>query len=477
MHIVVGILAVAVVSLVSYIFIQNKKLKILKISVDAFADTSFDLTGSSEQVAAVSKDLQSASIEQLDSLTATISASHEINMMVNKTSDNAVSLVTEASALKKVSEEGTKIIGVMVTVSEEIREGNVHFKNEILQIMEELNQNLSLIQEIANKTKLINDIVFQTKLLSFNASVEAARAGIHGKGFAVVAEEIGKLALMSGKGADEITNIVDKSVVSISNSIDKARTRVENLTSAGQKKNDLGFQSTKNCEALFYDISNKINSINLMIEEITVAAKEQSIGVNQLDLAIVSLQEVADRNRLVACQSTEHAIEFELQSKKINEINQHISEEFNFSTYKHPRLQKFVWNDKLELGVHQMDEEHKILIQKINTLVEALEAQYTKKNKPVLLSSFNDFADYTAIHFAEEEMFMQSINYAQYSSHKRIHEKLLEQVGAYGKLILNDQLDDKKLVSFLRNWLMSHIMGVDMQYANFSREPKKKKIA
>jgi len=40
----------------------------------------------------------------------------------------------------------------------------------------------------------MNDIVFQTKLLSFNASVEAARAGIHGKGFAVVADEVGNLA-------------------------------------------------------------------------------------------------------------------------------------------------------------------------------------------------------------------------------------------------------------------------------------------
>jgi methyl-accepting chemotaxis protein/hemerythrin len=42
----------------------------------------------------------------------------------------------------------------------------------------------------------------------------------------------------------------------------------------------------------------------------------------------------------------------------------------------------------------------------------------------------------------------------------------LNQVGEYRHLIANDQLDDMILINFLRNWLVSHIMGVDMQYAN-----------
>ena len=60
------------------------------------------------------------------------------------------------------------------------------------------------MEQIKDKVNIINDIVFQTKLLSFNASVEAARAGENGKGFAVVAEEVGNLASVSGKAANEI---------------------------------------------------------------------------------------------------------------------------------------------------------------------------------------------------------------------------------------------------------------------------------
>lgn len=67
-----------------------------------------------------------------------------------------------------------------------------------------------VISEVAAKTQVINEIVFKTKLLSFNASVEAARAGDQGRGFSVVAEEVGNLAKMSGDAAKEISNITEE---------------------------------------------------------------------------------------------------------------------------------------------------------------------------------------------------------------------------------------------------------------------------
>jgi methyl-accepting chemotaxis protein len=70
---------------------------------------------------------------------------------------------------------------------------------------------------------------------------------------------------------------------------------------------------------------------------------------------------------------------------------------------------------------------------------------------------------------------MESIHYPQLSSHKKMHEKLLAQVGVYGDQIKNGTYDDKKIVSFLRNWLLSHIMGVDMQYSNNHHEKNDKK--
>ncbi len=441
------------------------KRRSLKASIEALADTGFDISGSSQQVASVSADLQAASVDQLDSLLDTSAASHQINMMISKTKDSTQVLSSEAEQLKNMSAKGSLIIDQMVDSSLQMKEGNEYLKREIDKSIEELSEALTTIKEIANKTQLINDIVFQTKLLSFNASVEAARAGEHGKGFSVVAEEIGKLAQMSGKSADEISTIVTKSVNSTNKAIETVKTRIEKITTDGQKLNEQTYEHSKNCDVVFKDISGKINSINKMIEGISVASIEQSDGINQLDLAILKLQEVADRNRLVASQSTEHAVEFEVQSKNIIEINQKIAKENNFDTYKKPRIQKFIWNDKLIIGVNEMDNEHKILVEKINILVEDLEAQYTKKDAHKLMTSFNDLANYTIHHFKDEETFMESIAYPQLASHKKIHEKLLNQVAAYGEKIQRGDLNDQELISFLRNWLISHIMGVDNQYA------------
>jgi hemerythrin len=455
----------------------QKNNKINK-TFDVLADISFDLSGSAEQVTTVSRDLKDASLEQLDTLGTTMSTSHEINAMMNRTSDNTNELSSEANLLNEATIRGSGIVEEMVQVSLEIKKGNEYFISEMQKSMDELSHSLEIINQISDKTKLINDIVFQTKLLSFNASVEAARAGDAGKGFSVVAEEIGKLAQMSGRTSDEISKIVVLSTSSVALAINSVKDRVEKLTIESAEKNDRGYQSTRNCEIVFKEIAEKISEINNSIEEISIATKEQAIGVNQLDISVMKLQEVADRNGLVASQSTEHAQEIEKQTQNLAKLYQGLSVLNNQTGHLKPRFQRFIWNDKLSLGVKSMDDEHVILIEKINKLVTQMEQQYIKKDNASLYLCFTDLANYTVKHFANEEAYMKSIGYMQLSSHQKIHEKLLNHVGSYGIQIKSDTVDNQKLISFLRNWLLSHIMGVDMQYANYSHKiPTRKKSA
>lgn len=430
---------------------------------------AFDLVGSAEQVAGVSRDLESASLEQLDTLSSTVSASHEISAMIGRTNECAQNLTDRAHLLRGMSDDGGAVVSEMVRSSLETKEESEKFKTEMQASIEDLSSTLTVIKEIAEKTKVINEIVFQTKLLSFNASVEAARAGENGKGFAVVAEEIGKLAQMSGGASNEIAIIVDNSVKAVSQALEKTKARVENLTAQSAEKSDIGYSYAKKCENIFAGIAEKINETTKMIDEISLATKEQAIGIKQLDQSIGHLQEVADRNRLVASQSTQHAKAFETQTKSLVELANYLKRENGNRGDQKPKLQKFVWNSQYNLGVQSMDEEHMILVDKINNLVGELENQHTKKNIGTLTNVFNDLASYTIEHFSDEEKFMQSINYPQYSSHKKIHEKLIAQVLSYGEQIKKGTLDDQKLISFLRNWLISHIMGVDMQYADYSR--------
>lgn len=432
--------------------------------VPILQSTASDLIGSSDQVSSISKDLAIASQEQLDSLNITVSASHEIRSMIESTSESAVQANAEATQLRNMANSGSSVLAKMVTSSQEIRQGAEYFGTEMQQSIEQLTLALKVIQEIAQKTEVITDIVFQTKLLSFNASVEAARAGNAGKGFSVVAEEVGKLALMSGTASNEISKIVEQSISVVQTAINSTKTRIASLFEKTVQKSEAGYRDAKDCEKIFYEMIEKINQTTQMIEQISSATREQALGVSQLDQSVNSLQEVADRNRLVASQTTEYGREFELQAQTLMQAVDGIS----LSERKHGKkiLQRLIWSEKLVLGVSEMDDEHKILVGKIGALVSELENQYIRPNQSQILAVFQDLAQYTIKHFADEEQFMNQISYPQLASHRKIHQKLLEQVTSYGAALQSGSLDDQKLVSFLRNWLVSHIMGVDMQYAN-----------
>lgn len=464
---VLGILVLCLSAFCFFIYIKNFQLN---QKLNRLNELSVEISSSAEQVSSISQEIGNASIEQLDTLNSTVSASHEIRSMIERTTENTTELRNSSTELTRLIENGQSIVHSMVESSENIKHGTEDFQRELNGSMEELTQSLKVIEEIATKTQLINEIVFQTKLLSFNASVEAARAGEAGKGFAVVAEEVGNLARMSGKAAEEISGIVTKSVSIVEKTIHKTREKIKTLTKDTLLKSEEGLKKSESCKDIFTEMREKISETLEKMEQISTAAQEQSFGVTQLDQSILKFQEVADSNRLVASQATNHSIEFTKQTKSLVQLTEDLSRfSFQFSLSRKKVIpknyKKFVWNNQLMLNIVEMDNEHKILVGKINELVDALAENNVKPCPSLIQERFTALAQYTVKHFSDEERYMESVNYPQLNSHKRIHASLLKQVGNFKQELQKGTLDDMKLISFLRNWLISHIMGVDMQYS------------
>jgi methyl-accepting chemotaxis protein len=128
--------------------------------------------------------------------------------------------------------------------------------------------------EISNIIGVIDEIAFQTNLLALNAGVEAARAGDAGKGFAVVAQEVRELAQRSAKAAKEIKDLIRNSSVEVHSGV--------------KLVSDTG-------EAL-KTIEGYIVAVNQHMDAIATSAKEQSVGLAEVNTAVNQMDQVTQQN-------------------------------------------------------------------------------------------------------------------------------------------------------------------------------------
>jgi len=143
--------------------------------------------------------------------------------------------------------------------------------NDARQGLAAVRETVDAMRQIAEKIAIIEEIARSTNMLSLNASIEAARAGEHGKGFAVVASEVGKLAERSKVAAGEIAALSLRSV----EIADKAGAMLDGMVPDIQKTADL-------------------------VQEISVASREQDAGAQQINQAMTQLDTVIQANASIS---------------------------------------------------------------------------------------------------------------------------------------------------------------------------------
>ena len=129
---------------------------------------------------------------------------------------------------------------------------------------------------------------------------------------------------------------------------------------------------------------------------------------------------------------------------------------------KHDRLQ---WSEDFSVGVPGIDEQHRTLFDLVNKIHTAI---LEHKGTAACTEVLNELVDYTRIHFAVEECLMHITAFPEYEQHCALHHELVHDV-----VVLQEKIRSGKaaisfeLLQFLRNWLIKHILGEDMKYADF----------
>lgn len=128
------------------------------------------------------------------------------------------------------------------------------------------------------------------------------------------------------------------------------------------------------------------------------------------------------------------------------------------------------WDAKLETGIHVVDEEHKFLVQNLNLLNQIVHQKGIEQDliDDDVRAVLNNLAHYTQTHFVVEEELMRTWQYPGYSAHKSEHNEFIRRVMVLTSTFAEGGMDiSGTMLSFLREWLTSHILGTDHAMASF----------
>jgi methyl-accepting chemotaxis protein len=222
----------------------DKTLQLVQQIKDAAGAVQFG----TEEIAKGNHDLSQRTEQTASSLEETASSMEQMTATVKQTADNAGQANDMALAARSQAKKGGAVVA------------------SAIQAMSAINAASGKIADIIG---VIDELAFQTNLLALNAAVEAARAGEQGRGFAVVATEVRNLAGRSATAAKEIKALIQDSVAKVNEGgklVDETGKTLEEITAA-------------------------VNKVTDIVAEIAAASREQSSGIEQVNKAVMQMDE------------------------------------------------------------------------------------------------------------------------------------------------------------------------------------------
>jgi len=235
------------------------------------------ITVASTQIASGNLDLSARTEEQASSLEQTAASMEELTSIVRQNADNAHQANQLVASASSIATRGGTVVA------------------EVVDTMAAIDMSSRKIVDIIG---VIDGIAFQTNILALNAAVEAARAGEQGRGFAVVATEVRSLAQRSAAAAKEVKVLINNSVTQV----------------------EVGSRLVADAGNTMQEIVSSVHRVTNIMREIAAASQEQSIGIDQINNAIIQMDQVTQQNAALVEEAAATAAALEQQATDLTRV-------------------------------------------------------------------------------------------------------------------------------------------------------------
>ncbi len=238
------------------------------------ADT---IATAAHEVSQGNADLSARTEQQASALQQTASAMEQLTSAVKLSADSAGEADKSAMSASTVATHGGQVVG---------------------KVIDTMNSIATSSRRIVEIIGVIDGIAFQTNILALNAAVEAARAGEQGRGFAVVASEVRSLAQRSALAAKEIKTLIDASVDQV----------------------DAGSKMVEQAGVTMNQVVASIKHVSQVVAEISASSREQSMGIEQVNAAILQMDDSTQKNAAMVEEGTAAARALQDQASQLTDV-------------------------------------------------------------------------------------------------------------------------------------------------------------
>ncbi len=231
-----------------------------------------------------------------------LALAEQTNNLLGKFMATGEQMQTQARTMNQTTREASDNVTSGGVALQQVMDEMGGIREKVMTVAQTIRTLAQFAQRIDNIIGSVSEIATQSNLLAINASIEAARAGIHGRGFAVVADEVRSLSHQSTQAAGQVRAILEE--------IQTAMKQAIRATDEGLEQVDLGVGVATEADSVMHHLMEQVTAAQQAVSSVHDIIRQQVDGLDEMSIGVERMERVA-HNTL-------------LQTQTITQISQHL---------------------------------------------------------------------------------------------------------------------------------------------------------